>query len=716
MRQPERRGLFARLLGTPAKPDSGLEMELRHLQDAGDDARRNHQPELALKAYQNGLELARANSMQAAQEMFLGMLGAFYTEQRQYALAEESFDEALTLATQSGQAMRQARATLNQGAYYLKRGDFQKAQSLLEQALDLARKSNDLVTTSLALGNLADVYLKQNNPAYAMRLLKEAAPQIMQQPMQAAYLLGRMGQAHLALNEIERGRKTLLQAIALSEQNKQPELELMWVSLLAGQAFKEGQYAEAIRLYQRADELSQNAINIPEEFGALRNMSNHAAALQRLSRNDEALELTNHVLERARAERDTSIEGMALMTLGHIQQTRGQMDEAVKAFEAAATLYKDIMHSDADRTAALLALGALYQDRGDIEKALSIFNDALDNSGESDRVGRANTLRRIGAVFQKQGNIQAALEKWTEALSIYELTNEYAQAARLLCEIAGLRRAVAGINAALQDYERATMLLNHVRDAGTRGMVLSNVANVYTDRGEVETAKAFYDEALELARQTNNRRAESLRLGNYAWFYIMTGRPRDALSLLENALNISRELNDPLMIAVQTNNLAQSYHELKEFSRAEDLYKKAIADTGTVEPRWKAMFQSNLARTYLAQGRSDEAVALLESALPISRDAGDTESVVRALTRLAEGYLRQGKIKQADDASKESETLARKWGYRKGHADAMVVRSGVMQAQADVQSSRNYLQEARRLYQILHDPLAGDLAKLLGEA
>ncbi len=133
------------------------------------------------------------------------------------------------------------------------------------------------------------------------------------------------------------------------------------------------------------------------------------------------------------------------------------------------------------------------------------------------------------------------------------------------------------------------------------------------------------------------------------------------------------------------------------------------------EARWPAMFKSNLARTMLAQARPAEAVRLLEEVLPISRAANDTESIIRALTRLGEGYLRLSRLNEADTVSKEAEMLARKWGYRKGYADAMVVRSGVVQAQGDAEGSQRYLQEARKLYQILHDPLANDLAKLLGE-
>lgn len=710
------REFIARLIGTPAGKGGPLEAELRRLQETGDNARRNRQTREALEAYEEGLRKAQAQTHQHAQEIFLGQIGALHAEEGHFEEASRAFDEAYALASHSGEMFRKARAVLNLGAFYLKRGDLQKAQSYLEEALNLARKANDLITVGLALGNLADVYLKQSNPTYALRLLKEAAPQVMQNPSGAIYLLGRMGQAHLGVGEYDRGRKFLLQAMRLAEQNNQTELQLLWAILLADQAFKDGNLSEALRLYQEAETLSKTVVNIPTEYDLARVQANQATALQRLGKPHEALDTVNRALEGAQRQGNAAVEAIAYATLGGIRQALGQTAEAIEAYNNAIAIYSgDKAHSDAEHINVLVALGALYQDKGQIEKALEIFNQALEIAGDEDRVGRAQTLRRIGTVLQKQGNTQAALEKWTEALGLFELAGEHAQAARLLCDTGALRRATSGLNAALPDYERATVLLNHVRETNTRGVVLSNVANLYTDLGEVETARSFYEESIELARQIGNRRAESLRLGNFAWFHIMTGKAREAIPLLEASLAISKELNDALFIPVQTNNLAQAYHELKDYPGAEQLYRSAIAASEHMEPRWGAMFRSNLGRTLLAQGRTEEGIALLEESLPISRAAKDQETISRTLARLGEAYLRQARIEDADKAAREAEGLARKLGYRKGHADALVVRAGVAQAQNDSDSNVAFLKEAYRLFMILHDPLAADLARLLGE-
>ncbi|MCC7446804.1 MAG: tetratricopeptide repeat protein [Anaerolineae bacterium] len=708
------RGLFARLMGN-TEAAIPQEAELRRLRAAGDEARRNQQPDRALEMYQQGLSLAQSIGFLQGQEVFLGQLGSLYTEQGRFDLAEQTLNEALAIANRIGEAVRKARALLNLGAYNLTRGDLQRAKQYLEQALELGRPTGDGVTVGLALGNLADIYLKQNNPSYALRLLKEAVvlAQITQNTEQASYIIGRMGQAHLGVGEVERGRKFLVQAIQLAQQYNKPDQELEWSIALAEQQYKDGQIAEAIRLYGRAEVLAQQVGTVLSPDIALRSLLYQGVGYHKLNEHGKALDLVQRALEQARAANNPEIEAIAQSTLGSIQHALKHNDEAIAAYQSAIGLYGGRAKNEVERANAMIALGGLYQDQGQTDKALEIFDQAIDAAGEDNLSGRAQALRRIGNALQKQGNLQAALAKWNEALALFEQAGDTTQIARLLCDTGAARRSLAGINAALPDYERATTLLSSVQDPNTRGLVLSNVAILYTDLGEVETAQSFYQEAIQLARQSANRRAESLRLGNFAWFYTVTGQPQQGIKLLEEAIAISRQLDDPLLVAVQTNNLGQAYHELKDkdYATAEGLFRQAIATAQRInDSRWLAIFQSNLGRTLLAQGRVDEALPLLEGSLAASRAQNDQETIARTLSRLADAYLKTGRLADADNAAREAETIARKWGYRKGQADALMIRAGIARAQNDSDSEQRYQRDAYRLYTILHDPLAAELA------
>lgn len=708
------RELVTRIFGGAQPSASPQEAALRQILNEAEALRRARQPEQALARYREGLEQARAEGLTHVQEVFLGQLGALYTEWGKFDEAEAAFQEALELAKSANVPYRYARALLNLGTYHLRRDNLEAAQKLLEEALSLGRRANDTATVSLALGNLADVYLQQGNAGYALRLLKEVLPQAMQSPQQAAYILGRTGQTHLHVGEADRGRKLLAQAIRMAEQQNQPEQELMWSCVLADHLYREGQYTESLAFWARVEELKERVIALPREYDPLLSFSQRSGAHLRLGHYADAEKLALAALESARAAGDVAAQVNALMILGNAQRAQKRHSEAIQTLQRAIELQPEAV--GAERVRAMITLGSLYQEQGDNERAFALFEEALDlaSADPNHREGRAAALRQIGALLHKQGNNQAALEKWTEALSLFETSGDYAQAARTLCDIAAVRRALSGINAAMSDYERATVMLNNVRDDATRGFVLSNVATLYTDLGEVETAKSFYEQALKIARESGNRRAESVRLGNYGWFHVMTGRAREGASMLESALAISRELGDSLLIAVQLSNLAQAHHELGDLQKAEQLYRQALStlEVSDLESkRWNAIFQSNLARTLIAQRRYDEARALLDAALPVSRELGDQEAVARALVRLGEIHLAQGNAAEAEKLAREAEVLSRKLGYRKGQADALWLRARL----APESEKTNLLREAKRLYTILHDPLVDAVTRLLGE-
>ena len=170
------------------------------------------------------------------------------------------------------------------------------------------------------------------------------------------------------------------------------------------------------------------------------------------------------------------------------------------------------------------------------------------------------------------------------------------------------------------------------------------------------------------------------------------------------------------MIAVQTNNLARTYYQLGDFDTARTLHKQAIAGANALgEERWLAVFQSDLAVTLEALDRHDEAEPLYLSALEKSRERGDLENTVRTLTRLASLYQRTGRAAQARPLIAEAYKTARHMDYKKGLADVAAVQGDLAREAGDLDSAQRFYTEARRLYTILHDPLAARMTERLNE-
>ena len=661
------------------------------------------------------------------------MIGQWLTERGQYEEAEAALNAAIVTAEKTGDRVRRARAIGNLGAHYVQRGLAAKAQPVLESALEQARLAADTSVTALILANLGAVYLIQDNGAYALRLLKESAALYQTLPANAvdlaqfSFAVGQLGKAHQANGESQRAYKLLTQAEKLAQQAKLPAQELVWASALAETLFDNQDFAQALQMYAHCDDLAarvagQGSLLNTQVDSNKKQQLIRATIYEKLGQHDQALVYANRALSGARTDSDHKAEARALALLGDIYKSTERLPEAITALEAAVQLYvaappSSLVRPDTTTAEAhietLLTLGSLYQTNGSPERGFALFDEALaltERTPGADRLARARTLRRIGTALSDQGDATHALERWTEALDIFERAGQSAAAARLLCDMAMLRRQTGGISAALPDYERATMLLGGMKDPVTRGLVLSNVANVYTDLGEIETAASFYQESIQLARQSSDRRAETLRVGNYGWFHVATGQTAQAIQLLEEALAISRPMGDNLLVAVQLNNLAQAYVILKDYPTAQGLFDQALAliAVGDYE-RWRALIRANIGRILAAQGNQDEAMALYEQALASSRTLGDQENVARTMTRIADIQLSRGQWAEAEAGARESEIVARKWGYRKGQADALVVRGNALRAKGDATAADQALHEAIRLYSILHDPLATEL-------
>ncbi|NLE50885.1 MAG: tetratricopeptide repeat protein [Chloroflexi bacterium] len=663
----------------------------------------------ALETYERGLARAREQGDTRSEEHFLSGIGATYVARRDFDTARPLLDEALEIARTLGDRRALTRTLNNLGSFFAQQNEWGTAQTYHQQALDEAREIGEASVLALTLENLAKDYLNQDNPSYAQHLLKEAIT-VAQRGGQApilARLLGLLAEATLAVGDRVTGHRLLNQAVQIAQQTGQNEQHLRWLRALAELEIENRNYALAIEYYQSAENLALRLGNQPAEF-FMNSALDLSLAYQLSGNSTQAEEYATRALAQARSADNSELEANALTRLGMAANTMGEWERAEGFLTEALAFYENgALHDREEHVQILLALGNIQTRLHNVERARAFTEQALSIAQSADDPRReASALHLLGNLALEQGNSSEALERWQAALDLLAGADPV-QEARLRCDIAGTRRERGDFNGALSEYERALLLLNNFNHPPTRGLVLSNAATLYTDLGDVDTAKAFYDESIEIARNSGDARAESLRLGNLGWFYSLTGQPRTAINKLEEALKLSRALDDTLMIAVQTNNLARTYYQLADYDTARTLHKQAIAAANALDDdRWLAVFQSDMGATLEALERDDEAEPLYESALGKSRAQDDLENIVRTLTRLASLYRRTGRAGDAHGLITEAHQIARRMDYKKGLADVAAVQGDLARDAGDVDTAQHYYAEARRLYAILHDPLA----------
>lgn len=665
----------------------------------------------AMSVYQQGLELARAESNLRAQQFFLSGLGTVFYKREEYVEAEVVLLDALAFAQRIDDPGLIARSQVNLGELYFVQKQLDRAKTYHEQALASARNSsNDKLSQILALEHLARVYMEQNNPSYASHLLKEAVmlAQDAQEARLGAGVVGLLGKAYLALGDRGTGRHMLEQAQRLAMQTGREHSALQWVVALANEDLSEGNYRAALERYQAAEDLSRRIGRQTKQFYQELAL-NLSVAYRHLGDYAQSQTQAERALLHSRELDDAGNIAQATLALGLAMQGRGQHAAAVEQLEFVLSQYESgVLDNPSGRAGVLLALGKSQQRIKHNAEAEVAFNEALALAREADSPQReAEALHLLGAVKNAQGQRKEAVEMWKQAIRLFESEGKSALAARALCDLGNLRRMMGDLSSATKDFEDALVSLSSVDDQVTRGLVLSNAANLYTQLGDVTTAEAHYEESIKIARTLRDVHSESVRLGNLAWLYVLTGRTSRALNLLEGALNLSRRLDDTLLVAIQTNNLAYALAKEGQTDKALTLYRVALDTVTELESeRWVAIIGSNLAATLLDMGDYEEAERLLLGALEISTRLEDLEIMIRSRHRLGFLRVKQGRLPEAHELGQTAYEDARRMGYRKGQADAARTLGEAYTSQGDSENAKVYFGEAHRLYKLIQDPLA----------
>ncbi len=162
--------------------------------------------------------------------------------------------------------------------------------------------------------------------------------------------------------------------------------------------FEEGDYRAAIGEYRRGLRLRPGDPNLLNSLGV---------ALVECGQERQAATCFQEVLAKEPANY------MALVNLGHVQQTLGQREKALESFERA---YRLLEQSEASPQELLLPLGKLYAELGDHAKALEVFEHWRECPG-SDR--EFLLFRLLGQAYWENGRGEEAVRACQRALQLF---------------------------------------------------------------------------------------------------------------------------------------------------------------------------------------------------------------------------------------------------------------------------------------------------------
>jgi eukaryotic-like serine/threonine-protein kinase len=551
----------------------------------------------ALRAYNEGLQLASANKYSDAAKKFEEATA----EDPTFALALSQLGlayKALNFDDKADLASRQA-VTLSD--------NLPEAEKLLIQA------NNALVTNDTSKGIAAYERLTAANPddtdaQFALAKLYENA------------------------SNYDAARKHL--AIVRAADKNNPD-----VLLASGRVeIKSGNPQAGLDFLGSAYNLATQTNNDVLKASVLQA---EGIAYKLLNRPKEALKNYEEALAIRKSLNLQGAVAASLNEIGQMQDQLGDSNAALASFKESLEMRKKI--GDKRGTAlGLLDLGTFYNDHAKYEDGLKALTDALTQFRDlDDQPSQATCLNNIGTAEFGLGNFQAALTNYQQALDINEKLKVPEGIAEALHNLADTNVKLGQYDVAITQYLRAIDTARAAGDQRRVALESTSLGELFAVQGQYARALKSYQDAVNGFKALNdNTYLMAAAQGGYGNVLSMVGREDEGQQNLQDALKIATAVNSDTYIAEILNWLGDSYMYAGAYGDARAQYEKAAAVAAKSKSREQAAISRfGLERLDVLQGKGNAAIPILQKLVDESDSMG-----LKALSVQASVYLAQAQI------------------------------------------------------------------------
>lgn len=307
----------------------------------------------------------------------------------------------------------------------------------------------------------------------------------------------------------------------------------------------------------------------------------------------------------------------------------------------------------------LLTIASVYETLGLYPEAKDSYQQSLaiiEQLSTEVLTEKLTALNRLGDVHIKLSQWQQAEDRLKQAIDTNDGTH-WSQYVTSYNHLGLLYQQGDKFELALKQYQLALAMLNNMAafDSTQAVRIKHNIANTYSDSGQYQKAKDLYLQVLKEKEAIYGKRHQSYirSLTSYINLAAYIGVQPDTLPLALEALALAEATLDPdhPEIANITNTLANIYHDLANYDKAEIFYKKLLAldakYIGKNTPSYSTTL-NNLGSLYLDSKAYQQAEPLLLESLAIRTKLYGSEHtrVAIATSNVAKLYNHKGDYEQ----------------------------------------------------------------------
>ncbi len=309
----------------------------------------------------------------------------------------------------------------------------------------------------------------------------------------------------------------------------------------------------------------------------------------------------------------------------------------------------------------LVARARSEEQRGELHDALRYYEAARLELGEdSDPARHADVVRWMGTARRELGETDEAEALYRQSLDIAEKADYTAGTAHALNCLAIVTQRRGEVDRAAGIYRRAARLATAAGEYRLCGMIEQNLGVLANIRGDLDGALVRYRSALDAFEAAHDREAMSWVLNNLGMLHTDLGQYREARESLRRGLRIAEERGDLGMQGVCHLNIAESYIAERRWDDAETPCETALkiaSQRGDALRLAGALkFRGILDRE---RGHFESAALHHDSALALAREGRDTLLEAELLREIGTTHWRQSHAAPARACWKRSAALFR---------------------------------------------------------
>ncbi|MBW4562390.1 MAG: CHAT domain-containing protein [Mojavia pulchra JT2-VF2] len=397
----------------------------------------------------------------------------------------------------------------------------------------------------------------------------------------------------------------------------------------------------------------------------------------------------------AQTPQDRKAEAAQLYNLGLQQFDRGQYPEALKSYQQALAIAREIKYLQGEAV-ILNEISAVYRKTGKYPKAIEILKQAsviLKQTG--DRAGEGAIINNIGLVYRYLGEYTKALDYFQRSLAITKEVGNKAQQASILNNIGSTYSRLGQYPKALELFQQALTIHKEAGNKPQQATVFNDVGSVYQNLGDYTKALEFYQQAYAIHKELGYKAEEAISLHNIGSIHQNLAQYPKALEFYQQALAISKKIGDTAQQSTTLNNIGLVYESLAEYAKALEFYQQSLViDKQIGNKAGEGVVINNIGAVYRNLGQYAKSLDFLQQALVIRKQIGDKAGEGVNIANIGEIYRNLKQHSQALQYFQQALAIQKQIGDKAGEG---TTRNNIGEAYRELkeyEKALEYLQPA----------------------